>query len=147
MEDVVQSIAKNWPRGQWADPSFTVKIQQDGARPHTSGLFRRLWENMLVGLYLEEVLPSVNKILLSTQPANSPDTNVNGNGFFNALQAGYKKYAPTNASEMLAAVNKVWREYPYTKINHMWLTLQSNFDEIIKCNGDNVYKIPHLNKI
>jgi hypothetical protein len=25
--------------------------------------------------------------------------------------------------------------------------LQSNFDEIIKCHGNNVYKIPHFNKV
>jgi hypothetical protein len=28
----------------------------------------------------------------------------------------------------------------------MWLTLQTNFDEIIKCGGDNMYKIKHMNK-
>jgi hypothetical protein len=28
----------------------------------------------------------------------------------------------------------------------MWITLQTNFDEVIKCKGDNTYKIRHLNK-
>ena len=31
METVVRNIAKEWPSGQWADPSFQVKIQHDGA--------------------------------------------------------------------------------------------------------------------
>ena len=114
---------------------------------NTSGLFKQLWDDLLVSLYLEGVLPSVEKIQLSTQPANSPDTNVNDNGLFNALQAGYKRYAPRNASDMLEAVAKVYKEYPYRKINHMFLTLQTNYDEIIKCEGDNMYKIPHLNKV
>jgi hypothetical protein len=146
MEDIVREIAIKWPRGQWRDPTFTVKIQQDGARPHTSGAFREMWENLLVSLYMEGVLPSVNKIELRTQPAQSPDTNVNDNGLFNALQAGYKRHAPKNARETIQAVFKTWREYPHRRINHMWLTLQTNFDEIIKCNGDNTYKIRHMSK-
>jgi hypothetical protein len=146
MEDIVRAVAREWPRGQWADANFTVKIQQDGARPHTSNKFYDLWENLLTGLVLEGVLPSVNKVQLVTQPANSPDLNVNDNGFFNAIQAGYKKYAPKNAKEMIDAVLRTWREYPAKRINYMWLTLQTNFDEVIKCTGDNTYKIRHMNK-
>jgi hypothetical protein len=146
MEDVVRAIAKEWPRGQWANPNFIVKVQQDGARPHTSKEFVHLWENLLVGLVLEGVLPSVEKVQLVTQPANSPDLNVNDNGLFNAIQAGYKRYAPTNAQEMIDAVLETWRKYPAKRINHMWLTLQTNFDEVVKCKGDNTYKIRHLNK-
>jgi hypothetical protein len=109
-------------------------------------MFKELWENLLVSLVLENVLPTVDKIKLVTQPANSPDMNVNDNGLFNALQAGYKRYAPTNARDMIAAVLQVWKEYPHKKINHMFLTLMTNFDEVIKCHGDNEYKIRHMNK-
>jgi hypothetical protein len=89
LEDVVRNVAAQWPGCQWNDPAFVVKIQQDSARPHTSGMFKELWENLLVSLALENVLPTVDKIKLITQPANSPDMNVNENGLFNALQAGY----------------------------------------------------------
>jgi hypothetical protein len=146
MEDVVRAVAKEWPRGQWTNPNFTVKIQQDGARPHTSKHFVDLWENLLTSLVLEGVLPTVDKVQLVTQPANSPDLNVNDNGLFNAIQAEYKKYAPRTAKEMIDAVLASWRAYPAKKINHMWITLQTNFDEVIKCKGDNTYKIRHLNK-
>jgi hypothetical protein len=101
MEDVVRAVAKEWPRGQWANPNFTVKIQQDGARPHTSKQFVDLWENLLMSLVLEGVLPTVDKVQLVTQPANSPDLNVNDNGLFNAIQAEYKKYAPRDTKEMI----------------------------------------------
>jgi hypothetical protein len=97
-------------------------------------------------LYLEGILPSVDKIVLKTQPAQSPDTNLCDNGFFNALQSGYKKHAPRNARETIHAVFKVWREYPHARINHMWLTLMTNHDQIIKCNGNNTYKIVHMSK-
>jgi hypothetical protein len=56
------------------------------------------------------------------------------------------KYAPKNASKMLEAVDKVWKAYPHKKINHMWLTIQMNYDEMIKYNGDNDYKLRHINK-
>ena len=131
---------------KWRDPNFQVKIQQDGARPHTSGKFFQLWDNLLISLEMEGVLPSVNKIKLLTQPANLPDMNLNDNGLFNALQATYKRYAPRNAREMIDAVMDVWKKYPPKKINHMWLTLQTNFDDIIQHGGDNNYKIRHLNK-
>jgi hypothetical protein len=36
MEDIVREVAVKWPRGQWVDKNFMIKIQQDGARPHTS---------------------------------------------------------------------------------------------------------------
>jgi hypothetical protein len=105
-----------------------------------------LWENLLIGLVLEGVLPSVEKIQLVTQPTNSPDLNVNDNGLFNAIQAGYKKYAPKNAQETIDAMLDTWKKYPAKRINHMWLTLQTNFDEVIKFKGNNKYKIRHMNK-
>lgn len=146
MEDVVRTVASQWPRGQWADPNFQVKIQQDGARPHTSAQFKNLWENLLVALAMEGVLPFADKVTLLTQPPNSPDLNLNDNGFFNALQAGYKRFAPRNDREMIDAVQEVWSKYPAQRINHMWLTLQANFNAIIEVHGGNDYKSPHMAK-
>jgi hypothetical protein len=56
MEDKVRAIAIKWLHGQWNDPSFVIHIQQDGARPHTSAKFKTLWENLIIGLYLEKVI-------------------------------------------------------------------------------------------
>jgi hypothetical protein len=87
---------------------------QDNARPYTSGLFKRLWEDLMISLVLEGVVPLVvvEKIKIATQPANTPDTNVNDNGLFNALESQYKRSAPQNAHEMIDAVQKVYEEYP-----------------------------------
>jgi hypothetical protein len=144
LEDIVRAIASKWPRGQWNDPHFVIKVQQDGARPHTSKKFYLLWDDLLVGLFLEGVIPLVTKIKLVTQPACSPDLNLLDNGFFNALQSQYM--SPSNAREMIEAVSTVWRKYPHKKINHMWLTIQMNCDEIIKSTGNNEYKLCHMNK-
>jgi hypothetical protein len=43
-------------------------------------------------------------------------------------------------------VHETYWEYPYLKINRMFVTLQTVFDEVIKANGGNEYKLPHMNK-
>ena len=57
MEEVVRSIANSWPRGQWNDSKFKVKIQHDGAPAHSSGEFHRGWHMMLGELYVEGPCP------------------------------------------------------------------------------------------
>ena len=123
MEDVVVAIAKQWPRGQWGDPNFSVRIQQDGAKVHTSAKFMEGWECVLMDLVDRGILPSVNKVYLDTQPANSPDLNVNDLGLFAALQALYEKSCPKNALELIEQVKKAHRDFPAQKINHLFLTL------------------------
>ena len=87
MMDIVRSIADNWPRGQWNNPSFRIRLQQDGAKAHTSGTFMEDFHCMMEGLVHEGIPPHKDKIFLDTQPAQSPDLNVNDLGLFAALQA------------------------------------------------------------
>ena len=86
MEDVViLALVEKWPRGQWNDPNFTVWIQQDGAKAHTSGRFMEDWYCMIEGMVHQKILPHSCKIILDTQPPKSPDLNVNDLGLFAAL--------------------------------------------------------------
>ena len=39
-----------------------------------------------------------------------------------------------------------YTNYPSKRLNQTWLTLQSVFNQIILCNGDNDYNIKHLLK-
>ena len=48
--------------------------------------------------------------------------------------------------ELIRGVQNVYWDYPYYKINYIYLTLMSVMNEIIKCNGDNDYVIPHMGK-
>ena len=146
MEQVVRSIAAKWPRGQWGDARFKIKIQHDGAPAHTSGAFKRSWDMMLAQLFVDGVLPTADKIELYTQPPNSPDTNINDLGLFNALQSRYERLSPKNSIEMIQCVLKVWKEYPYQRINPLFLTLQLVFNEIIEHHGGNDFKLPHMSK-
>jgi hypothetical protein len=66
-------------------------------------------------------------------------------GFFRAIQS-FNDSCPSNALELIAGVRKAYNDYDYRKINRVFLTLQTILNEIIECNGDNTYKIPHMGK-
>jgi len=49
-------------------------------------------------------------------------------------------------TEIIRYVREAYRDYPYNKINRIWLSLMACMNETIDCHGDNDYKIPHLGK-
>jgi hypothetical protein len=116
-----------------------VRIQQDGAKSHIADDDEEWLEA------LEELAPG-NKIKLFTQPARSPDLNINDLAFFRSIQSLYYEAAPDTEFELIEAVEAAFEEYPANKINRMWLTHQSCMNEILECHGDNTYTIPHMNK-
>ena len=80
-----------------------------------------------------------------TQSPNSPDTNILDLGFFRAIQL-FNDDCPANEEELIKSVEKAYREYPYCKLNHVWLTLKSCLNMIIENDRGNDYKIPHMGK-
>ena len=144
MDLVVPAIIEKWPIGEWTDPRYKIVIQQDGAGGHCSATDPFLLHT-LRGLEEEElVLPG--KISWDTQPSNSPDLNICDLGLFNAVQSVYWQYSPTSSIEIIECVQRAYEEYPWHMINRMFVTLMSVFDCVIKCHGDNTYKLPHMNK-
>ena len=87
-----------------------------------------------------------NQIKVITQPANSPDLNVNDLGFFNSLQSYYWQTNPKNATDLIAMVEEVFNDYPPVKINRIWLSYLMNLNMVMKHHGSNKYKTPHMNK-
>ena len=83
---------------------------------------------------------------LTTQSANSPDVNIEDLGFFAAIQNLHYDECCENPTQLIASVLKAFDGYSRIKINHIWLTLQGCLNEIIKIDGCNHYKIPHMNK-
>ena len=75
LEKVIPAIKDKWPRQSWNDNTVVIRIQQDGASAHISP-DDEAFNAGLVDLQVH------NKILLYTQPARSPDTNINDLGFF-----------------------------------------------------------------
>jgi hypothetical protein len=136
---VFPAIKDLWPRGKWQQPNFTIRVQQDGAPTHVDPADELLLEGL-------QELEIENKVLLYTQPANSPDCNINDLGFFWALQTLYQKSTPSNVGEIIANVQQAYQDYNHRKINWIWLSLQCCLNEIIKHLGNNDYKLPHMQK-
>ena len=65
--------------------------------------------------------------------------------FFRAIQS-FNDAAPKNEEELIHSVQDAYMNYPRKRLNRTWLTLQSVFNQIILCNGDNDYNIEHLSK-
>lgn len=114
-----------------------VVIQQDGAGGHIKEgdeEFQEAVEYLGMNCRLE------------TQPAQSPDLNINDLSFFHSIASLTKKHKPKTMLELIALVQQKYEEYPPDKLNRMWLTHQAVMNEILECNGDNDYKLPHLKK-
>jgi hypothetical protein len=144
VQDLFPAIMSKWPRGEWADPNFKIKIQQDNAPAHPTPD-----DENLVGAIedLEEMgIITPGKISFCNQPPNSPDLNILDLGLFNAMQAAYWNHSPKNSIDIIKMVEKTYKDYPTNKINRVFVTLQTIFDTIIKEQGDNQFKIPHLGK-
>jgi hypothetical protein len=139
LEKVFPAIKEKWPRGEWQRPNIIIRVQQDGAKTHLEA------EDELLQQGLQE-LNIENKVLLYTQPANSPDVNINDLGFFRALQSLYQRSTPANVGEIIASVQQAYLDYDHVKINRIWLTLQCCLNEIITHHGNNDYQIPHMAK-
>ena len=139
MNKVFPAIKEEWPRSEWGQANFIIRVQQDGAPSHIEP------EDELLLQGLQE-LDMENKVLLYTQPANSPDCNINDLGFFRALQALYQKSTPQNVGEIIQNVQQAYNDYDYKKINRIWLSLQCCLNEIINHAGNNDYKLPHMQK-
>jgi hypothetical protein len=136
---VFTEIMNKWPVGQWNNPNFKIRIQQDGAGGHTAH----------DDLYLTQALEGLgltDKISIYTQPPNSPDLNICDLGLFNALQAAYYDNAPKNEVELITMVEQTYADYPHEMINRLFITLQTVFNSVLEHNGGNQYKITHMNK-
>ena len=131
---LLPAIIEKWPRTDRL--SRKIWIQQDRAKSHINTddqEFREAIQDqeLNAGLY--------------TQAANSPDVNLLDLGFFRAIQS-FNDAAPKNEEDLIKSVQLAYNNYPRTKLNRTWLTLQSVFNQIILCNSDNEYDIQHLSK-
>ena len=56
------------------------------------------------------------------------------------------KCGTQNREVLVATVMTKFAEYPAEKLNDVFLTLQMVMHEVILCNGNNDYKLKHMNK-
>ena len=99
-----------------------IWLQQDGAKSHI------LEDDVEFKEAVDEI--GLN-LTVFTQSPNSPDTNILDLGFFRAIQS-FNDDCPANEEELIKSVEKAYGEYPYHKLNHVWLNLQSCLNMILK---------------
>ncbi|ETV68210.1 hypothetical protein H257_15789 [Aphanomyces astaci] len=132
---VLAALVQKWPsRGR------TIMLQHDNARAHVTTSDAKLQESF------RQYAVQGWSFQLAPQPANSPDLNVLDLGFFAALQSLQHRESARTIDDLVANVAKAFKDYPFERLDHTFMTLQSCLLETIRVAGDNTYKIPHLRK-
>lgn len=134
LEKVIPVIKNVWPVEELGQIIF---IQQDNARTHIRP------DDEQFNLVASQTRFDIK---LMCQPPNSPDLNVLDLGFFRSIQSLQDKECTTNVDELIKVVEKSFEEYPTSKINQVFLSLQLCMKEIMRVEGSNRYKIQHINK-
>jgi len=128
------AIKACWPR---EDAHETIWIQQDNDPSQVHGDDAE---------FAAAVANTGLDIRLMNQPANSPDMNCLDLGFFASLQSLTDRTTSRNMDELIANVDNEYQNYNPVILNRIFLTLQGCMIEVMKDNGGNRYKIPHMNK-
>ncbi|EAZ41197.1 hypothetical protein OsJ_25699 [Oryza sativa Japonica Group] len=131
---VIPTIASCWPR---EDVGKTIWIQQDNARTHI------LPNDEAFALAVAQVGLDIR---IMNQRPNSPNMNVLDLGFFASLQSKTYLKNCSNMDELISNVDEEYNEYNSNLVSRVFLTLQACFIEVMKADGGNGYKIPHMNK-
>ncbi|CAN0210245.1 unnamed protein product [Discosporangium mesarthrocarpum] len=82
-----------------------------------------------------------DSIILETQPANSPDLNVNDLGFFHSIQQ-LKEEVGVSSPEDLVVTMEAFDVYPRETLERVWQSLFAVLGEVLGSKGDNSYRLP-----
>ena len=114
-----------------------VIVQQDGARPHTGkDVVNRM---NAIG---ETMTPRIRVV---TQPAQSPDMNVNDLAFFRGLDVAVRKsrrgmkQGKFNKRKLVSDVLAAFRAYPEEQLEKMW-DYKSYVMQAVSVDGGNDYE-------
>ena len=118
-----------WLEGQ------EVIAQQDGASPHTGkGNPQRLNEAGKEGGW---------NIKLVTQPAQSPDLNINDLGFFCSLKSRVWQRRFETLEDMARGVKVMFDEYDAQTLERMWQSLFKRYNQVSGALGKNDFEVVH----
>ncbi|KAL8161561.1 hypothetical protein V2J09_013050 [Rumex salicifolius] len=131
---IIQAIQAMWPI---EDSRKTIFIQQVNARTHVNSDDEEFQAAASQNGFDERLL---------CRPTNSPDLNALDLVFFSAIQPLQNKECATTMDGLIQVVEKLLQEYPTSKINRVFLTLQSCMKEIMREDGCNRYNVPHDSK-
>lgn len=122
-----------------------VSLQCDGAAPHTGKNTINLLNRS--GKRSRKGVPTIH---VTTQPPQSPDTNVNDLSFFASLTARVKRLQRGSSlwdtEQLVQNVREAWKKFPVPLLDKSFQTKSAIVQSIISHNGDNSFEIPHSNK-
>ncbi|XP_042063220.1 uncharacterized protein LOC121807090 [Salvia splendens] len=133
IQKILPAIKAKWPE----NISKEIFIQQDNARPHI---------NHNDAEFQAVTNTEGFKFHIICQPSNSPDCNVLDLGFFRAIQSIQDDKVANGVDDLLRNVQSSFDELSAQTLNNVFLTLQGCLTEILKVEGGNGYKTPHMNK-
>jgi hypothetical protein len=124
-----------------------LELQQDGATPHT-GKKNVAYLNRIGAIQSRRSIP---RITVSTQPAQSPDTNINDLAIFSSMSKRVntkQKFEEINDLDRLAAnARKVWHEFPTDVLTKAWATKTEVLKAIVMADGGNDFTLPHSDEL
>jgi hypothetical protein len=130
---VLDSIKEKMP---WLSTK-TVKIQHDGAKPHSGHNNETVIAN----------LGSTNgwRFQFKRQPAQSPDLNILDLGLFWSLKCRVRsiKQRAQNINELIINVTNAYDNYDHQTLDHVWACLFEIYNLFLQDNGGNRYGLPH----
>jgi hypothetical protein len=133
MMQIFQQIKRKmpWLRGQ---PVF---VQQDGAAPHTGK----------GNMDYFDIHGRKNgwNIKVITQPAQSPDLNINDLGFFRSIKCQVEqiKKGANSLDSLFDAVSEAWETYSPDTLRNIWAQQYACYHKILEDKGNNSYTPPH----
>jgi DNA polymerase/3'-5' exonuclease PolX len=118
----------------------TLRCQQDGAGAHTG-------KDNVNKLNTAGARGKRAKITVFTQPAQSPDTNINDLAIFPSMSKHFntkQKHEVISDLDRLAVnARKTWDEFPVDVLTKAWATKTLVLKAIVKADGGNSFKLPH----
>ena len=138
---VFPAIRKMMP---WAEE---VRLQHDGAGPHTGKDNVNKLNIAGAKTMKRKDGSTTSKITVFTQPAQSPDSNINDLCVFPAMSRRfYKKQKHESISDLekLAKnAKKTWIEFPEDVLTKSWATKTLVCKAIVLAKGGNDFAMPH----
>ncbi|KAF0701715.1 Aste57867_7881 [Aphanomyces stellatus] len=131
LHKVVPAINSKFP-----STNKRVVLQHDNATPHSS----------VTTSSLECVSTDGWMFIVKCQPAQSPDLNVLDLGFFASIQSLQYKVVSYTVDDVIHATLLAFQVLCAVKLSYVFLTLQAVMRLILEHNGDNHFKLPHLQK-
>ncbi|KAF0695539.1 Aste57867_13656 [Aphanomyces stellatus] len=128
---VIPAIKENFPSAH-----RRVVLQQDNATPHRS----------ISDASLASVSTDGWTFVVRRQPPNSPDLNVLDLGFFASIQALQYKSVSRTVDDVIQATMTAFVTLSSVKLEDVFLTLQAVMRLVLENDGDNHFRLPHLNK-